>query len=500
MDIDKQAADCVLKARTELILARRFYGVLVSNVEPIISRAVPTAATNGKQHLFNPDYIMRLSPRQRLGLQAHESEHDARHHGTRRGNRDSLKWNEACDYAINIDLIDQGFVLPDNILLDERFRGMSAEDIYRTRELDAKKEEADKDPGQPPPQEDGDADKDPPASKDEGESDESDEDDAQSDDADEGDDNASDESDEAGDDAGGGDNADSDPCDGEAESDTESDGEGETGSGQSDDGERASDAPSGSGTSSEEGESSETPVVVCGDVGGCGEVLDSAEDAADAAEQDQKWERIVRQAASMARAVGQLPGHVSRDIERANNPPQDWRDVLRAWFDQGSLQSETWNRPNRRFAASGLYLPGKQRDGLNRVCFLIDTSGSMDAIALALIKNETQAALDDGVIDEVVVVYGDTRVTRTDTYRTGDEMEFDPRGGGGTILAPLFEHVETEVDDPSLIVCFSDMENDHWGPEPSCPVLFAATGYPDNVRRYLANAPWNAPGIDVGAH
>jgi hypothetical protein len=39
-----------------------------------------------------------------------------------------------------------------------------------------------------------------------------------------------------------------------------------------------------------------------------------------------------------------------------------------------------------------------------------------------------------------------------------------------------------------------------WGDEPSCPVLFAVTGYPDKVKQYLANTPWNAPGIDVGSH
>ena len=38
----------------------------------------------------------------------------------------------------------------------------------------------------------------------------------------------------------------------------------------------------------------------------------------------------------------------------------------------------------------------------------------MDAVALMLIRNETQVVLDDGVIDEVVVVYGDTRVNRVD--------------------------------------------------------------------------------------
>jgi hypothetical protein len=59
--------------------------------------------------------------------------------------------------------------------------------------------------------------------------------------------------------------------------------------------------------------------------------------------------------------------------------------------------------------------------------------GSMDEKALALVLNETQAALDDGVINEVVVVYGD-RVTKIETYHTGEDMEFDPRGGGGTTV------------------------------------------------------------------
>jgi predicted metal-dependent peptidase len=124
----------------------------------------------------------------------------------------------------------------------------------------------------------------------------------------------------------------------------------------------------------------------------------------------------------------------------------------------------------------------------------------MDAVALAMVRNETQAALDDGVLNEVTVIYGDTAVTRVDSYTTGDEIEFDPRGSGGTKLKPLFEYVQENHDDTSLIMCFSDMDNYDWGDEPNCPVLFAVTGYPDRVRQHLANTPWNAPGIDIGAH
>src|SRR4051794_24048293 len=135
------AADRVAKARAELILARTFYGVLVSQVQPIASTNYPTMATDGRRHFYNPDFIARLTQAELLGVQAHESEHDARRHHTRRGSRDPVKWNEACDYAINVDLITEGFTLPKGALIDERFRGMSAEDIYRTRELDQQQQQ-----------------------------------------------------------------------------------------------------------------------------------------------------------------------------------------------------------------------------------------------------------------------------------------------------------------------------------------------------------------------
>jgi predicted metal-dependent peptidase len=461
MHIDQQATARVLKARSELIMSRRFYGVLVTNVEPVLSRNVKTMATDSKRHFYNPDFIATLTQTQMLAIQAHESEHDARHHSTRRAGRDHEKWNEACDFAINIDLKDEGFDLPDWVLIDAKYRGMSAEDIYRSRELDEKP--------QPQPQED------------------SDEQSSESDD-DAGDEAKDDCDDEQGADGRQGDEGEGSDDDGDEQGEAES----EHGGSSSGDGDDADDQGEGSGGNGEAKPGSCDP-------GMCGEVLDAPADA-DASDLDAQWERTVRQAASMAKAVGQLPGHVAREIERANTPGQDWRETLRAWFDQGGLRTETWNRPNRRFIGRGLILPGSQRDGVNKAIFVIDTSGSMDTVALACINAEAQAALDDGAIDEIVAVYGDTRVTRVDTYRTGDEIEFDPRGCGGTDLRPLFEHVADEHDDASLIVCFTDLYIGDAGPEPHCPVLFAVTGYPDAVRRLIASAPWGAPGIDVGAH
>jgi predicted metal-dependent peptidase len=496
----------VLKARTELVMSHRFYGVLVSNVEPVITRKVETAATDGKKHYWNPDFVATLTPAKLLGTQGHESGHDALHHSSRRGGRDPRKWNEACDYAINIDLRDAGFELPDGALIDERFRDMSAEDIYRIRELDEQRAQQQQ---QEQPEDQGDDEESSDESQGGNGSDENDDADASGDQGDSaGDDEADDEGDEA-EGQGGGDAEGDDQGEGAGEAAGEAEGEAEgdaagNGNGAGGDAEAEGEAAgNGGGAGDSEGgdEAADAGAKsVVGDVGGCGEVLDAAETPAELAAEEAKWEKITRQAAALAKAIGDLPGHVTRDIERANTPAQDWREVLRAWFDQGALRSETWTRPNRRFVSRGLILPGSRRDGVSKAVVLVDTSGSVDEIALAAVASETQAALDDGAIDELVIVYGDTEVTRVDSYHSGDEIEFDPRGGGGTELTPLFDYVRDNHDDASLIVCFTDMEVPYWPDEPACPTLFAVHGYPQAVREYMKRTPWDSPAIDVGVH
>jgi predicted metal-dependent peptidase len=501
--IEQQAMERVQKARSELIFARKFYGVLVSNIEPVIERSNnPTAATNGKKHLWNPEFVMSLKKNHLgvevapqllvLGVQAHESEHDARHHGTRRNGRDPVEWNICCDYSINIDLIDEGFHLPFGALIDAKYRGWSAEDIFRARELDRQKEQP-----KPEPEQDD-------ADEDEGDDEQPGGD--SGDETPDSDEPCDEPGDEQGDDAEGdggegeGDEAGDEPGQGAGAGAGEGEGEGE-GEGTGEGGDAPGEAGSGAGEPGEgEGEGAGQPSFE----GNFGEVLDSdVTDEHDAAEENARWEKIVRQAASVAKAAGQLPGHISREIEKANNPPRDWRDELREFAEQGALKIETWNKPNRRFVGRGMILPGSQRDGVNKAAFIIDTSGSCDHVALALVNDEAQALLDDGIVSEVVVVYGDVAVTRVDEYCTSDEIEFDPRGGGGTVLQPLFDYVAEEHSDATLIVCFTDLGlygGDLEGDAPAVPVLFAVHGYPDRVKKLITKAPWSSRAIDVGAH
>ena len=253
---------------------------------------------------------MTLTQAELLAVQAHESEHDARHHGTRRNGRDPIKWNEACDYAINIDLVDQGFVLPKGALLDGKYRGMSAEDIYRSRELDeaAKQQQQQSEPDDEtePDNEQGDSD-----------------DGGNGTDGTEVDDKSADESVEE---------PDQIESDGDGQEDDMDGEQGDTGGG-SDDGDKPSDdsmsGGAGNGDQDAPAHLEPQPHKICG------EILDAADDASEVADQDITWERITREAASLAAAVGQLPGHITREIQRANDPPRNWRDELREFCEQG---------------------------------------------------------------------------------------------------------------------------------------------------------------------
>jgi predicted metal-dependent peptidase len=65
-------------------------------------------------------------------VMAHEVLHAALRHDARQAGRDALLWNYACDFAINLWLLDMGIGrIPERgLLLDEGLRGLPAETIY----------------------------------------------------------------------------------------------------------------------------------------------------------------------------------------------------------------------------------------------------------------------------------------------------------------------------------------------------------------------------------
>ena len=135
----------IQKARTALLLDHPFFGSLLFRLKGRESRSIATMATDGVSLYYNSEFVDTLNSATLCGVLAHEVMHPALHHHVRRSGRNPRRWNEACDYAINPLLLDAGLSLPDGVLVDSRFRQMSAEQIYNQLENEAEQRSRDED-------------------------------------------------------------------------------------------------------------------------------------------------------------------------------------------------------------------------------------------------------------------------------------------------------------------------------------------------------------------
>ncbi len=140
----------IKKARVQLILEQPFWASLILGLELKADPGHETIWTDGIHLRYNPEYVESLSLPELKGLIAHETLHCAMRHFSRQVGRDRIRWNMACDYAINPLLHDQGMVLPEGMLTDATYRNMSAEAIYAI--LSREQEKPGRSSNQPPNQ------------------------------------------------------------------------------------------------------------------------------------------------------------------------------------------------------------------------------------------------------------------------------------------------------------------------------------------------------------
>jgi predicted metal-dependent peptidase len=121
-------------ARVGLLLKAPFFGNMATRMKLIdASDWCPTAATNGRDFMFNKDFINKLSVKKLEFLFAHEICHCVFDHFGRVGSRDRMLSNIAQDYAVNQILVDERIgekITEVKICYDPKYRGLAWEEIY----------------------------------------------------------------------------------------------------------------------------------------------------------------------------------------------------------------------------------------------------------------------------------------------------------------------------------------------------------------------------------
>lgn len=431
------------------------FASMITRLPFVEDNSQPTMCTNGSYIKFNRKFVDECALDQLIFTLVHESDHVAFCHHLRLGKRDHKLANIAMDFSINIHLKSCGFIPPNGILIDEKFRGWTWEKIYSFLYKEWEEELED----QP-----------------------------------EGDDEGEGEGQGEGDGEGQG--------QGEEESDEEGKGQG-NGKG---------DPVQGNGVPQYEvGWEDIDPTNLPDSVGGVEEAIDEdgkkASDWDDSKIQEEagKVGTVVSQARSVEKLAGRSLGvgddyqSSTGDLLSSNEIPVTWVEQVAQFLEVSKSQDYDFARPNRRFVGNDEYFPSMDSPEGGHLTLAIDTSGSVSFGEMQSFVGSINTLVERFSFDKVTIIYCNHRITAVRTFEDGDEVEVEVQTSGGTMFYPPFELIERggtdkfgDIERPTVLIYFTDGYGDveHYDPaqsycgcdengnllEPDYPVLWATTG------------------------
>ena len=400
-----EAEDALSKAKVKLMIKKdcAFFATLIlqTPVYWITQDEVPTAATDGKNLFFNPEFFLALDPEERIFIVLHEVMHNVYNHGIRCGFRDHATWNEAGDYVINDDLIQRGFKMPKDGLHDIGYRGMSADEVYE--DLIDKKNK-------------------------------------------------------------GGSNAPSPWPDLQTPPD-----QGGNGSGQPD--------PNNGGQGNGQPDPNQQPQQGTGGV--------PSPSAQEVEDHNKNLLTQATQASQMSGdKAGTVPGSLQRTLDDMLKPKLPWNKILAKFLFSLSKDDYSWRRPNRRFISQGIIMPSLHSEGVGKIDFAIDTSGSVSKDDFNRFISEigyvfkTFNPKEIGVMQFDHILQGNEKCCSVQDFL---KLEF--KGGGGTRIEPVLE--EYKDNDAKALVILTDGYLYHGAElDPKKPVIWCIYDNPRFVPNF----------------
>lgn len=190
--------------------------------------------------------------------------------------------------------------------------------------------------------------------------------------------------------------------------------------------------------------------------------------------------QILAQARTVAKLAGKLSAAQDRWVEEMLAPRIDWRTELLKYMVLARGENYSWQRPNKRYIAGGLYLPSYEPEPkMPPIAFVVDTSGSISNKML----NTAWACLRDIVTkirpeaihlipcDYEVYEKHHHKFTFADIPKTPPSMP----GGGGTAFEPAFTYIGKNLKYCACIIYLSDLHGPLNFDPPTTPTIWLST-------------------------
>lgn len=195
-------------------------------------------------------------------------------------------------------------------------------------------------------------------------------------------------------------------------------------------------------------------------------------------EMENEWKQKILSAANSCTQRGSVPGAFKEIIDEIRNPKVSWADELAELAREPMRDEHSWKRPQRKFIADELYLPSIQKiDGLRKIIFAVDTSGSMNTDILIQAWSEIVSVAQDCDVDEIIIMDVDTEVQNIHRFQALDIPEaLNVVGRGGTAFEPAFDWVVENDESPCVLIYLTDLYGSFPSYEPDYPVIWVNYG------------------------
>ncbi len=185
------------------------------------------------------------------------------------------------------------------------------------------------------------------------------------------------------------------------------------------------------------------------------------------------WQERVSRAAQMAKSMGKLPGQMENLVTDVLEPKLDWRTLLRDKIIRTARNDFRFFPPSKKYIWQGIYLPSVFGERLE-IAVGIDTSGSVSEKEFQKFTAEIRGITEQYADYTLHLFFCDTRIHDYIVINPQDNFPKSfPKYNGGTSFIPVFEKIEEENLEISVLVYLTDGEGSFPQSEPKYPVIWA---------------------------
>jgi predicted metal-dependent peptidase len=175
---------------------------------------------------------------------------------------------------------------------------------------------------------------------------------------------------------------------------------------------------------------------------------------------NQKWKQVFTNAATYAKTRGKLGGALERICDGILSPKLNWKDLLNMYITRELPFNYTNARPNRKWCATGVYMPSTIKENLE-VVVTIDVSGSISNEELQTFKSEVFGICTAYEQVKARVIFWSTYVDPSDDIVIDRDTSYElqshkPKSSGGTTFSCVSEYCDENAINSQIFITLTD--------------------------------------------